>query len=324
MRRLGPMSCLPALLLGCSGEQAALAPRGAEAGEIGRLFWTTTTFTGVVLVGVCAATLLAIAGGDRVRNLLSARRFVIGAGLVFPIVSLLMLLAYGLSAMTSRISPRTSDAVVRATVVGEQWWWRVVYHLADGTRLETANELVIPVGEQVALTLESADVIHSFWVPSLAGKVDMIPGRSNRLVLQATQPGVSRGQCAEYCGGAHALMAFHVTARDRVGFDAWLEAQAEPAAVTEGEGAALFVRSGCGACHTIRGLESAVGTVGPDLTHVGSRPTLAAAALRNDPEAFASWIRDSRHVKPGSRMPPYRMLTDRELGVLAGYLDGLR
>lgn len=323
MSRIALLSCLPALLLGCSGEQSALAPRGEEASEIGRLFWAMTIFLTLVLLGVLAATVLAIAGGPRARARLTAHRFIVGAGVVFPTVSLLLLLAYGLSAMGSRTWPAGDPAGLRITVVGEQWWWRVIYHLPDGTDLESANELVIPVGERVALSLRTADVIHSFWVPNLAGKVDMIPGRTNRLALQATQPGVSRGQCAEYCGGAHALMSFHVVARERPDFDEWLSAESRPAARTAGEGAGLFVASGCGACHRVRGLPSADGRVGPDLTHVASRRSLAAATLTNDAEAFAAWIRNSQHIKPGNRMPPYHVLTDAELRVLAQYLDTL-
>lgn len=322
MKKVAALLCLSLPLFSCSGEQSALAPTGEEAGEVSRLFWAMTVFLGLVLAGVVAAALFAIVGGARLRAHLSADRFIVGAGAVFPIVSLLILLAYGLTAMTSRTWP-TADVAFRATVVGEQWWWRIVYHLPDGSDLESANELVIPVGEPIALTLRTADVIHSFWAPNLAGKVDMIPGRSNRLVLRATQTGISRGQCTEYCGGAHALMSFHVVAQDRPDFDAWLRAERGPAVRNEGEGARLFVASGCGACHRIRGLDGATGRVGPDLTHVGSRRSLAAATVRNDVEAFAMWIRDSHHIKPGNRMPPYRMLSNDELSALAHYLDGL-
>jgi cytochrome c oxidase subunit 2 len=322
MSKIALLSCLAALLLGCSGEQSALAPRGEEASEIGRLFWTMTVFLAVVLLGVLAATVLAIAGGPRARARLAAHRFIVGAGVVFPTVSLLLLLAYGLAAMGSRTWP-VDPAALRITVVGEQWWWRVIYHLPDGTDIESANELVIPVGERVGLSLKTADVIHSFWVPNLAGKVDMIPGRTNRLGLQATEAGVSRGQCAEYCGGAHALMSFHVDARERSDFEEWLRTESRPAVLTDGAGARLFVASGCGACHRVRGLASADGRIGPDLTHVASRRSLAAATLTNDATAFAAWIRDNQHIKPGNRMPPYRVLTDDELHMLARFLDAL-
>jgi len=324
MRRVIALSCLPALLLACSGEQSALAPRGEEASEIDRLFWTMTIFLSLVLLGVVAATVLAIAGGPRVRARLAANRFIVGAGVAFPTISLLLLLAYGLSAMGTRAWHAAAEpTALRITVVGEQWWWRVIYHLPDGTELESANELVIPVGERVALSLRTADVIHSFWVPNLAGKIDMIPGRTNRLVLRATRAGVSRGQCAEYCGGAHALMSFHVVAREPPEFEEWLRRETRPAVRTDGEGARLFVASGCGACHRVRGLPSAAGRIAPDLTHVASRRSLAAATLTNDVDAFAAWIRDNQHIKPGNRMPPYRVLTDGELRLLAHYLDAL-
>jgi cytochrome c oxidase subunit 2 len=323
MRRIALLSCQVSLLLGCSGEQSILAPRGEEASEIGRLFWTMTIFLALVLLGVFAATALAMAGGPRARARLAEDRFIVGAGVVFPTISLLLLLAYGLSAMGSRTGPQSGPSALRITVAGEQWWWRVIYHLPDGSELESANELVIPVGERVALALQTADVIHSFWVPNLAGKVDMIPGRTNRLTLQATEAGVSRGQCAEYCGGAHAMMSFHVVAHERPDFDAWLSAESRPAVGIDGKGARLFVASGCGACHRIRGLASAEGRIGPDLTHVGSRRSLAAATLTNDTAAFARWIRDNQHIKPGNRMPPYGVLSDDELRVLARFLDAL-
>ena len=181
----------------------------------------------------------------------------------------------------------------------------------------------IPVGTPVVLELTSPDVIHSFWVPNLAGKLDMIPGRTNVLTLTATEAGISRGQCAEYCGGAHAFMAFYVIALEGAEYDEWLAHEASDAVRSDSEGAALFEELGCGSCHAIRGT-SATGVVGPDLTHVGSRMSLAAAALPNDAEAFARWIRDNQHIKPGNRMPPYETLGDEELALLANYLEGLK
>jgi cytochrome c oxidase subunit 2 len=181
-----------------------------------------------------------------------------------------------------------ADDTLRVTVTGHQWWWRVVYESPDGTRFESANEVRIPTGRGTAIDLVGADVIHSFWVPNLAGKVDMIPGRTNTLTLQADRAGISRGQCAEYCGGAHALMAFNVVAMEPDDFETWLAAEAAPARTPETpgeeEGLALFLSHGCGACHAIRGTE-ADGTIGPDLTHVGSRTSLAAGILRNDVES---------------------------------------
>jgi cytochrome c oxidase subunit 2 len=311
-------------LAACVPDQSALVPRGEEAQKVATLFWGMTIFLGFVMVGVVVAAALAISGHARTRAVLADQRFILGAGLVFPTVSLLALLAWGLVIMASRGGADEDPRALRITVIGEMWWWRVIYELPDGTRLESANELRIPVGVPVRLALESADVIHSFWVPSLAGKLDMIPGRTNVLTLKATEPGVSRGQCAEYCGGAHALMSFHVVALEPAEFETWLAAERAPAAAATGEGARLFAEAGCGACHRVRGEARANGVVGPDLTHVGSRLSLGAATLPNDAAAFTRWIRDSQAIKPENRMPPYGILSETDLVTLANYLEGLK
>jgi cytochrome c oxidase subunit 2 len=232
------------------------------------------------------------------------------------------LLGYGFTAMSAN-APASSEKAMRIAVIGEQWWWRVIYQTRDGRRVESANELRIPVGQPVILELTSADVIHSLWIPTLAGKLDMIPGRTTRLRVIASKPGVSRGQCAEYCGGAHALMSFHVIATDATEFEAWLGREAAGAQAADRKGEQLFQGSGCGACHAIRGTE-AKGTIGPDLTHVGSRLSLAAAALPNDAASLARWIRDNQHIKPDNRMPPYRIFGEQELAALSAYLASLK
>ena len=177
------------------------------------------------------------------------------------------------------------------------------------------------------LELLTADVIHSFWVPSLAGKVDMIPGRSNRLVLRADEPGVFRGQCAEYCGAQHALMAFHVVVQAPADFQLWLEREAQsaplPADTWLAEGYALFLRGGCQQCHTVRGTP-ARGTMGPDLTHVGARRALAAGVLDNHIGTMAGWIAGAQDVKPGNFMPSLNVYTGRELRAVSAWLMSLQ
>jgi cytochrome c oxidase subunit 2 len=323
-RRAAPF-VLPLLLGGCAGEQSALAAAGEEAGAIALLFWIMTLLLGAVFLAVLVLAVLARQGGPRLRALVSGERFVLAAGLVFPAIVLSALFLYGLTLMSSRAGSADGAHPVRIAVSGEQWWWRVTYLLPDGTRIESANELRVPVGVKVLLELTSADVIHSFWVPKLAGKLDMIPGRTNRLVIRATEAGVSRGQCAEYCGGAHAFMAFHVVALTREAYDSWLDAERADARAPVGEalpGAEHFAAFGCAGCHAIRGL-GAAGAIGPDLTHVGSRLSLGAASLPNDPQGFLRWLRDGPHIKPGNRMPPYEILSEEELGQLALFLDGL-
>jgi cytochrome c oxidase subunit 2 len=179
----------------------------------------------------------------------------------------------------------------------------------------------------VELSLASPDVIHSLWIPALAGKMDMIPGRVTRLALHPARTGVFRGVCAEYCGIAHALMGFPVVVLERQEFARWLAQQSEPAAAPAGSDAAhgqtLFLATGCGACHAIRGT-AARGEVGPDLTHVGSRLSLGAGILGNEPTAFARWISRTEQVKPGVHMPAFGMLPPGDVRALAAYLDSLQ
>lgn len=313
-------------LAGCAGVQSALVPRGGEAGDIAPLFWTSAAIAMAVMVLVTILVVVALWGPPRWRQVLSREWFLTGGGIVLPIVVLTFLLVYGILVMQAGATRMGAAGEHVVTVTGKRWWWRVVYRTPEGREVESANELRLPVGRKVMVRLLSDDVIHSFWVPQLAGKLDMIPGRTNVLTLEAAEPGVSRGQCAEYCGGAHALMAFHVVAMPAEEYDAWLAREAMPArAPATGEeerGAALFMANGCGACHTIAGT-SARGRLGPDLTHVGSRRSIGAATLPNDAASFARWIAESDHIKPENLMPPYRNLAPDELQALGAFLDRL-
>jgi cytochrome c oxidase subunit 2 len=281
----------------------------------------------------------------------STRAWVVGGGIVFPAVTLFVLLTYSLavgsavSALDSgaalrlildcfgiesraRIPPPAPGAL-RVHVVGKQWWWDVRYELARGdTRnVVLANELRIPLDEPVELVLTSTDVIHSFWAPSLAGKVDMIPGRSNRLVIRTSEPGIYRAQCAEYCGGQHALMSLYVIAEPREQFERWLQQQASPVSVPQDEflklGYDAFFKGRCPECHSIRGTD-AVGESGPDLTHVGSRHSLAAGVLRNHVGTMAGWIAGAQDITPGNPMPDSEISTGRELRALSAWLESLQ
>jgi len=235
------------------------------------------------------------------------------------------LLVYGLRLLPSLLAPAPSESL-KIHVTGEQWWWRVRYRSASGAPIELANEIRLPVGSSVELLLESRDVIHAFWIPALGGKVDMIPGRRTRLVLTPTRTGTFRGVCAEYCGASHAWMAFSVVVEEKQNFDRWLARQAQsavapsdPAAI---EGESVFLASGCGACHTIRGTP-ADGVIGPDLTHVGGRLSIGAGLLSSDSESLARWIATAEQLKPSVHMPSFGMLPPARLRALALYLDGL-
>ena len=239
-----------------------------------------------------------------------------------PTVLLTLLLSWGLDAMPRMRAPGDGPVV---HVQGEQWWWRVSYETPDGL-VVSANEVRLPIGIRSEFVLTADDVIHSFWIPSLGGKTDLIPGSVNRVSLEPTEAGTYRGQCAEFCGLSHAQMAFEAVAMAQDDFDAWLAAEAAPARVPQGargrDGAEVFAQEGCGACHAIRGT-AARGRVGPDLTHVGSRVSLGGGILPNEPAAMARWIAATRDVKPGVRMPPYPHVTGARMDALVAYLGGL-
>lgn len=307
--------------------QSALSPMGPDAERIAEIAAILIVGAAIVMTVVVAALWLAMRGRPAVRRRLQANRFVAIAGVAFPVATLTALLVYGLWTMRAVISPADASSAMRIEVVGEQWWWRVAYRDAGGRRVASANEIRIPAGRDVLFELRSADVIHSFWVPNLGGKVDMIPGRTTTLRFRSDRPGAYRGQCAEYCGGAHALMALEIVALPEAEFDAWLAAEATGAAVpaieVEQKGRQLFLAGGCGACHAIRGTP-AISSVGPDLTHVGSRRFIAAATLPTTRENFARFIVDGQHLKPGNGMPPFRIFAPEEVDAIAAYLASLK
>jgi len=300
-----------------------LDPAGPFAGPVTTVAWVLFVMGAVVLAVVLVALGLALFGPRSWKRRVASERLVWIGGLVFPVIVLSGLLLYGLS-VTARLSDAPRAGEMRVRVTGEMWWWRVAYLDGEGREiLQDANEVHIPAGRPVVLELESADVIHSVWIPRLGGKTDMIPGRRNFMRLQADAPGVYAGQCAEYCGGPHALMGLVVVAHEPKAFAAWREKQKRPAGPSSLPGAEVFSASGCGACHTIRGTE-ANGLAGPDLTHVGSRQTLGAGILPNNQGTMAGWISDSQGIKPGNRMPAYSVLTGQELRDVSAYMESLK
>lgn len=311
-------------LVGCSGLQSSLDPAGRGAERIAVLFWWMTGGTALIWAAVMGLTLYTVfrrrEPGPRAPRLL-----IVGGGVVLPVVVLTGLLIWGLALLPPLLAPADGGPTIRVT--GEQYWWRVQYLADDGQAIALANELRLPVGRSVELELESHDVIHSFWIPALAGKVDMIPGRRTRLTLEPTRTGVFRGVCAEYCGPSHAKMAFSVVVAEEDEVARWLAHQAEPARPATlplaVRGQELFVASGCAACHTIRGTV-ADGAVGPDLTHVGGRPTVGAGALGSDQEGLRRWLAGPERIKPGVHMPAFAMLPPADLQALATYLEGLK
>jgi cytochrome c oxidase subunit 2 len=296
---------------------------GLAAERIADLFWWMLAGAVVVwlLVVGLAVYATSIRPGEHPLRLAS---WLIVGGALLPALVLAILLSVGLG-MLPPLRPLT-ESDLEIAVSGEQWWWRVRYETPNGP-VELANEIRLPVQRRAGFRLTSPDVIHSFWIPSLGGKMDMIPGRETHLTLEPTRTGHFRGTCAEYCGSSHALMGFSVVVMEADAFAAWLEQQRAPAVAPASaiarRGQESFIANGCAACHTIRGT-AADGRVGPDLTHVGSRISLAAGVLNNEHASFAQWIAETRRIKPGVHMPRFGMLRPDEINAIAAYLEGLR
>ena len=331
---------------GCTGSQSALGDAGLEARQISRLFYWMLSGAAAIWLFVVGLAMYAVKT-KRTYDPHSMRRIIIGGGAIFPTLVLTALLSYGLSMMPDLQRPAPEGSIT-IRIAGVRWWWRVHYlntaaikaqaedKLADtelatdelGSKdivFEMANELVLPVGESIEFKLTSEDVIHSFWIPSLGGKMDMVPGRENRLKLRPLQIGTYRGVCAEYCGEAHSQMSFIVKVVEREEFDRWIEQQRQPAKIANARQAGLkiFLANGCGACHTIRGTE-ARGVVAPDLTHVGSRATLAAGWLPNDIDHLHQWLKETKTLKPGVEMPQFNSLSEEDVRSLAKFLEELK
>lgn len=311
------------ILMGCEGVQSVLSTAGEDAAQTERLFWVM--FCGAVILWVAVNGLMFYVSrlhlGAMSQRL--AEAIIIGGGVILPVVVLAGLLAYSLPLMPLQ---RDEGEGLRIRVTGEEWWWRVEYWPAGASMpVVAANEIRLPAGQRTEIELAADDYIHAFWIPALGGKIDMIPGRVNRMSLAPVTPGVYRGQCTEFCGPSHALMALQSVVMEPGDFDDWLAAEAADAVVPAGTetGAELFRSEGCPACHTVRGA-AITGAVGPDLTHFGSRLSLAAAALPMTRDALVRWLRDPDAVKPGTEMPGYAYLVDAQLNAIAAYLEGLK
>jgi cytochrome c oxidase subunit II len=313
---------LPLLLLfsGCGGNdfQSALHPASEEARAISWLWWLMVVVYGAVFVvtlGLAAMAVLRRKSIDETPREAPGGpvRFVVISGIVVPSLILLAMLVYSLRTSSAMRALETEFVI---EITGMRWWWDVRY---PDHGIVTANEIRIPVGVPVRLDLTSGDVIHSFWVPNLHGKMDMMPDHVTRFWLQADRVGVFRGACAEFCGDQHALMGLDVIVMPRDEFDAWAAARgAPPVEAGMDRGHQVFIDGGCAACHAIGGTE-AVANVGPDLTHLAERLHLAAAFLPNTPENLARWIVEPQVLKPGNLMPPSHLDPD-DLKALVEYL----
>jgi cytochrome c oxidase subunit II len=314
---------------GC-GKQSILSTHSPQAHNIMLLWWWMLAAGAVVFAG--AVAMLTVAWfrrgkpglpwlGER-ENVSEAMVLLFGIGI--PAATLVVLFAVSdvyLVGQTSPPNPKTTTMTI--DVIGHQWWWEVRYPSSGAV---TANEIHIPIATRVNVVATTADVIHSFWVPALNRKIDMVPGRRNRVLLYATRAGEYRGQCSQFCGLQHANMAMKVFVQSRSAFRSWLTGMSAPArspTVAQAQaGQRLFMSSQCESCHTIAGT-SAQGTVGPNLSHVASRSTLAANTIPNTPSELAAWIANPQAIKPGDRMPDLG-LSRGEVNQLVAYLETLK
>ena len=328
-------------LCSCGGAsiQSSLYPSGPQAERLSNLWWLMFWVCAAVFVLVMTVMLLALKKRTRESQSMSTpivtpapeqerkRRNIVIGSTVVTVLILFVFLIVSFSVGRSLTAELAHKNALTIEITGHQWWWEARYRDPSAANIfTTANEIHIPVGVPVTFQLRASDVIHSFWVPNLTGKKDLIPGKIATVWLQADQPGVYRGQCAEYCGLQHAHMALWIVAEPQEQFNAWRQNQVQTsiAAATDSQrlGQQVFLSSPCVMCHAINGT-AAGANVGPNLTHLASRNTIAAATLPNTREHLTQWIVDSQKVKPGNKMPQNN-LSSENLNALLDYLQSLK
>ncbi len=324
---------LSALLFsGCEqGVPTFLNPSGPAAKTESDLFWIILGIATVIFVAVTSFLVFSIIRyrdrpGSRPAQQIHGNTTLELIWTIVPSIVLLVVLIFTITYIDALALPTTANTLhVRA--IGHQWWWEFQYERAD-PQVVTADELHVPVGTNVNVDLSSDNVIHSLWVPELAGKTDVIPGHNNQLQFRADRAGSYRGECTEYCGTQHANMNFIVIAQSPSDYASWLQGQQleAAAAVTtqQQSGQALFLHQGCVACHNIAGVAPVGQKVGPNLTHFGSRQLIAGWVLSNTPENLATWLANPQAVKSGSDMVLAQPLTPDQISDLVAYLENLK
>jgi len=324
---IGALVVLLTTFIACSTKRSPSItdPKGSEAHTIAGVWWLMCGLAAAVYIVVGGFILVAAFRGrgtpegrpSRIRD----NTFIWVGGIIVPALILLVLGAATVHASNTLRKPEKN--ALRIEVVGKRWWWAVSY---PDLKFDTADEVHIPVGRPIEIGLDSDNVIHSFWVPQLGGKVDLIPGQHNVWRMKATKEGTYRGECAEYCGLEHAKMNFLVVAQSPASFDTWAlrhqRPPSEPVSQLAANGQVVFMRAPCAGCHTIRGT-TAQGTIGPDLTDIGSRLTLGANTVPNTEGYLGGWIVNSQTIKPGNLMPPIP-LSSNDLQALIAYLRSLK
>jgi cytochrome c oxidase subunit 2 len=327
-----------AMLAACSGPQSALDAAGLQSGRLSELWWIFFAVTGFVYLSVMAVVLAALLKAPRAAststpdvtpNIHRDKRVgnVVKAAVAVTVVVLFAMMIVSFRTGRALNSLSQAEAPITIKVKGQQWWWEVVYEDAvPSNNVTTDNEIHVPVGRPIKVELRTSDVIHSFWLPNMHGKKDLIPNYPTTLYFQADRPGTYWGQCAEFCGYEHAKMRFIVVAETQEEFDSWLNSQRQtppaPTDQTEAHGQQIFLTSSCIQCHTIKGTPAAA-RVGPDLTHIASRPYIAAGSLENTREHLRQWVTDPQSIKPGIKMP-MNTFTDDDLNALVTYLQSLK
>ncbi|HWV23396.1 MAG TPA: cytochrome c oxidase subunit II [Thermomicrobiales bacterium] len=308
-----------------SGLTSALDPKGPRSELIARFFWALLALAAVIFVIFVALFLIGSAKhnpGDQRLHFANGTGVVSVFGIAIPGVILLVIFGATLWALNELATP-ASAAEESIEIVGHQWWWEIHYPDHDFT---TANEIHIPLGKDVHVKLTSADVIHSFWIPSLSDKLDMIPGKTNEIMLKADTPGIYRGQCAEFCGAQHANMILRVFADNDDTYDAWIANQQADAGIPDSDllerGQQVYFNNACMYCHTVAGTSSS-GKIGPDLTHVASRDYIAAGMLENTQGNLAGWILNNQSLKPNNQMPNF-VMSPEDLQALIAWLESLK
>lgn len=341
MRRVGLPAVALSLLVGCAGhQQSAVDPAGPQSGRIDTLWWSFFWLLGIIFIIVMVVLLLTLTRRHRAieqeplenthkpseQTDLRMRRIVTGATIVTILTLFVLIVAsVGTGKAIADLSFKKNPLTIQVT--GVQWWWQIQYMSSDPSQtVVTANEMHIPIGRPVQILGLSQDVIHSFWVPNLHGKRDLIPSRSTNEWIEADRPGVYRGQCAEFCGMQHAHMALWVIAEPEDRFEAWMKAQLQPAVPPSSpdtqRGQQVFLNHACIFCHQIRGT-TAAGQNAPDLTHFGSRRGIAANTVPNTKGNLAGWIVDPQSTKPGNHMATIAV-NSTELQPLVDYLESLK
>jgi cytochrome c oxidase subunit 2 len=315
------------VLTGCAGSPSYLHPHGVRGHREAALGWVLLIIAALVCVVVAILVVAAVYrrrhAGPGLSQASGGLRWIIIGGIAVPALILLGVLILAMTTLRADVSPPSRTALT-VQIIGHRWWWEIRYPAAVRDAFITANEIHIPTRQPVRLELTTADVIHSFWIPQLAGKTDLIPGQRNISWIEADSAGRYLGECGEYCGLQHAKMQMYLQADTPSEFQRWLVAQrgtAQPADSTAA-GRRVFERSACAACHTIRGT-AAAGVLGPDLTHLASRRTIAGGILPNTPGNLAGWIANPQGIKPGTVMPVVP-LSPGELHAVLRYLRSLR